>query len=53
MPAALAPEKLVPFIPEEETDLSQVFAYVNDIELLQTIHQIKNGALKRIFRRAV
>ncbi len=53
MSAALAPEKLVPFIPEEETDLSQVFAYANDIEFLQTNHQTKNRALKRIFRRPV
>jgi hypothetical protein len=49
--AALAPEKLVPFIPEEETNASQVFAYLNDIELLQTNHQTKKRALKRLFRR--
>lgn len=51
MPAALAPEKFIPFIPEEETNLSQVFADLNDIELLQTNHQTKDRVLKRILRR--
>ena len=49
--ASLTPEKLVKIIPEKETNLSRVLAYLYDIELFQTIHQIPSTAPLTIFWR--
>ncbi len=49
MSAALAPEELELVIPEKETNLPQVSADIDDVEILQLIHRASQyGVVKNI-----
>lgn len=41
LPAALTPQKLIPFVPEKKTNLPQVLANLDNIKFLHKYHQLK------------